>query len=51
MPERMQHDFVPKDIVAQAVISPSYAPLPLAGFKTGELFDLVPTAAVVGIVG
>src|ERR1700687_765090 len=50
MPDGMQHDFAAKNVIAQAVISPAHAPLSFAGLQTGELLDLVPSAAVVGIV-
>src|ERR1035441_1483653 len=50
MAEGMQHDLVSKNVVAQAVVSPPNAPLPFSGFQASELLDLVPPAAVVGIV-
>ena len=50
MAEGMQHHFAPKNIVAQAVVSPAHAPLSFARFQAGELLDLVPSAAVVWIV-
>src|SRR5437588_5411876 len=50
MPEGMQHDFVSKDIVTQAVVSPAHTPLSFSRLQAGEFLDLVPSAAVVGIV-
>ena len=46
----MEHDFCPKNIVAQAVVSPPHAPLPFACFKARKLFNFVLSAAVVRIV-
>ena len=46
----MQHDFVFKNVVAEAVVSPTHAPLSFTRFQAGEFFDFVPSTAVVGIV-
>jgi hypothetical protein len=50
MSEGMQHNFGSKNVVAQSIVSTTDAPLPLARFQAGELLDLVPCAAIVGIV-
>jgi hypothetical protein len=50
MPERVQHDLSCKNIVAQAIVPPPQAPLSFAPFQASELFDLVLSATVVGIV-
>jgi len=46
----MQHDFVFKNVIAEAVVPPPHAPLSFTRFQAGEFLDFVPSAAVVGIV-
>ena len=50
MSEGMQYDFASKNIVTQAVVSPAHTPLSFSRLQAGEFLDLVPSAAVVGIV-
>ncbi len=51
MAERMQHNLVAKDIVAQTIVAPADAPSAFAGLQSRKLFDLVPAAAIVRIFG
>jgi hypothetical protein len=45
----MENHFVAENVVAQAVVAPTYAPLALTGLQTGELFYILLTASVVRI--
>ena len=49
MPERVQYNFIPVDILAQAVISPANSPLPLARLQPGKFLDVVLSAPVVRV--
>ena len=48
--EGVKDNFLAKDVVCQAVISPADPPLSLAGFEPGQLLDVVLASPVVGVI-
>jgi hypothetical protein len=48
--EGVKDNFIAKDVISEAVISPADPPLSLAGFEPGQLLDVVLPGPVVWVI-